>query len=56
MRGGKRPGAGTKPRSKTPARKFLQVRLTDEERAILERLAAREGVTVSAYVRMRVLP
>lgn len=50
-RGGRRPGAGRKPIRDESAKHTIQVRVTDAEKRVLTEAAARDGETLSAWMR-----
>ncbi len=49
--GGKREGAGRKPRADTPADERVMLRLTTDEQAQIAAAAERRHMTVSEFVR-----
>jgi hypothetical protein len=53
-RGGKREGAGAKPRSDSPAPQRT-IRFTDAEWELIKQKSDAEGKTISDYIRDRVL-
>ena len=56
MRGGARPGAGRKAGVKTaPPSKAINLRLSQEIAEAIEKLADRENVTVSAWIRKAII-
>lgn len=51
--GGKRPGAGRKPRSATPARYLITIRLTEAEHEYIKQQAEKNSQTMPEYIRQQ---
>lgn len=53
-RGGKREGAGAKPRTSSPTT-VVGFRANEEEKALLIHRATTDGITISEYIRRKAL-